>query len=205
MGLRQEKLKTIVGKTFKIKSHSKPTSNEILDSKYSESIFRMYKELNGQLDLPPTRFGQWDVSTDKFIIELDEERHFNRYRLKTLDSAIYSSWNYFSVSNYKSHCTDKEQDCLKAAHWGKNWKNPSTEKQFGQSDNEGILSKKGSSRWRQRAYYDFVKDISSKIIEVPILRISIYDIFNGTSIDKILRVGDLNLMTEIIDNKLRAV
>jgi len=205
MGLRQEKLKTIVGKSFKIESQSKPTSNEILGSKYSDIIFQMYKELNGQLDLPPTRFGQWDISTHNFIIELDEERHFNRYRLKTLDSAIYNSWKYFSVADYKSYCSNKEKDCLKAANWAKNWKNLSTEKQFGQSDNEGVLLKKGSSRWRQRAYYDFVKDISSKIIGIPILRISIYDSFKGTSIDKILRTGDLKLMTEIIVKKLRDV
>ena len=56
---------------------------------------------------------------------------------------------------------------------------------FLNSNTEKDLSGNGSSRWRQRAYYDFLKDITSKYKNIHIIRISIYE----TDQDK--TVGDL--------------
>lgn len=46
---------------------------------------------------------------------------------------------------------------------------------FGLSHSEGILIGNGSSRWKQRAFYDFVKDASTLLTQIPVIRLSIYD------------------------------
>jgi hypothetical protein len=44
----------------------------------------------------------------------------------------------------------------------------------------------GSSRWKQRAYNDLLRDISSRILDVPVLRISIFDTFDGHKVNDLL-------------------
>lgn len=53
------------------------------------------------------------------------------------------------------------------------WANNSTEKQFGKPDDNGDFSQNGSPRWKQGAYYDFLKDYLFAISGVPIIRFSI--------------------------------
>ena len=102
---------------------------------YSE-VKSMYKELGGTQEDPPLTFGPWDISTPKFIIELDEENHFNRYRYKTLNSAIYQEINGFRLDEYMRFCKLYESGCRK--HGGF-WKNNSSEKLFVKSDDNGCL------------------------------------------------------------------
>lgn len=201
MGQRQDYLKSIVVKRFGSHTHSKLTNEDVL--KYSAKISKTYFELTGQLKEVPIKFGPWDISTKDFIIELDEERHFNRYRLLTLKSDIYNSHSKFSVFDYKRYCKTYEKACLRAASWGKNWKTDSTEKMFAISDKEGHLEKCGSSRWKQRAYYDFLKDIASQIKRVPVIRISVYDTYKGFTVDTILRSTNDRLINELIDGKVK--
>ena len=51
-------------------------------------MLRTYRKLDGILDVPPLSFGKWDICLNGFIVELDEEQHFNRYRAATLESYI---------------------------------------------------------------------------------------------------------------------
>jgi len=199
MGQRQEKLKEITLKKFAEFKHDKLTSKELENSNLVKVVSDTYKKLGGQLDTLPTNYGPWDISTKDFIIELDEERHFNRYRLETLKSSYYDNQMNFSVTDYKDLCNDFESNCLSAASWSKNWKNDSTEKMFLKSNEDGNLSGNGSSRWRQRAYYDFMKDITSNIKNIPIIRVSIYDKFCGRTIDSILSSSDNKIINDFID------
>ena len=130
MGQRQEKLKEITLKKFTAFKHDKLTLKELENSNVVKFVSDTYKKLGGQLDTFPTNYGPWDISTKDFILELDEERHFNRYRLETLRSNFYDTHTSFSVVNYKNFCNDFENHCLSAASWSKNWKNDSTEKMF---------------------------------------------------------------------------
>lgn len=199
MGQRQEKLKEITLNRFPAFKHSKLTSQELENSNLIKVVSDTYKKLGGQLETLPTKYGPWDISTKDFIIELDEERHFNRYRLETLKSSYYDKQINFSVSDYKGYCKDFENNCLSAAGWSGNWKNDSTEKMFLKSNEDGNLSGNGSSRWRQRAYYDFMKDITSIIKNIPIIRVSIYDQFRGKTIDNILNGTDNKIINDFID------
>lgn len=199
MGQRQEKLKELTLRKFEAYKHNKLTLKVLENNSLISIVFDTYKKLGGQLDILPINYGPWDIATRDFIIELDEERHFNSYRLETLKSSFYDNRQYFSVSNYKAYCKDFERNCLSVASWGKNWKNDSTERMFPKSNNYGDLSGNGSSRWRQRGYYDFLKDITSFIQAIPIIRISIYDNFRGRSIDAILAGTDNKIINDLID------
>jgi hypothetical protein len=203
MGQRQDKLKEITIKRFTPYKHCKLTVQELESSNLVRYVGEVYKGLGGQLDMLPINYGLWDISTKDFIIELDEERHFNRYRLETLNSKYYKNYTIFSVFEYSDFCKDFESNCLSTASWGKNWKNDSTEKMFLKSNVNGNLSGNGSSRWRQRAYYDFMKDISSSIKGIPIYRISIYDKFHDKTIGSILSGNDDKSINDYLD-KIRA-
>jgi len=75
---------------------------------------------------------------------------------------------------------------LDTASYGRKWtgktskeekagKKSFCEKQFGQAAPARDLSGTGSPRWKQRAFYDFIKDLSPLIISVSMARISIWD------------------------------
>ena len=151
-----------------------------LDTLKREFIYRdvikIYQALGGVLTEPPIQFGRWDIVVNGFIVEFDEEQHFNRYRAKTLESLIYGMHSGFNVNCYIKYCQENEDLCLKKASWGKYWTSQSTERQFGPSDKYGLLGDLGSARWKQRAFFDYLRDIYSIIYKIPVLRISIYDL-----------------------------
>ena len=93
---------------------------------------------------------------DGVVIELDEELHFNRYRLAMLAPAWTESLPWRST--YAAMCADREGDCLAAGRWGKRWTNPSCEAHFDAPDRPGEFTSGGSPRWKQRALYDAIKD-----------------------------------------------
>jgi hypothetical protein len=68
--------------------------------------------------------------------------------------------------------------------------------QFGKASNPGDLNGNGSPRWRQRAFYDFVKDLTPLLLGISVVRISIWDNVkvNGESIliKNVLRRVDCN-------------
>ena len=70
-------------------------------------------------------------------------------------------------------------------HGGK-WSTPSSERQFGISNAPGDLSGSGSSRWKQRAFNDYRKDVLSLVINRPLVRISVYDKIGDYTVEQIL-------------------
>ena len=52
-----------------------------------------------------------------------------------------------------------------------------------------VFDGNGSSRWKQRAFYDFLKDVASLVEGKPLIRISIYETVCVKSEDRC--VGDL--------------
>jgi hypothetical protein len=137
----------------------------------------VYEQLDGELDDFPDNVGRWDLWVGAVAIELDEAQHFNRYRLKPLESSIYSKLlPRFPRSAYYSYCTWREGECLAvAARRSGFWSNPSSIKQFGRASSKGDLTPPGSPRWKQRAFYDFLKDLSPIICDTRLARISIWD------------------------------
>jgi hypothetical protein len=63
--------------------------------------------LGGRPPMPALRPGACDLAfSDGFVLELDEELHFNCYRAQSLQSARAT-----------------ELECLAAGKWGKRWTN----------------------------------------------------------------------------------
>lgn len=172
MGRKGTFLKSLCHHTYGKGDFSKPTQQLITESGRYEEVNRIYKELGGILDIPPFHVDSWDIETKDFIIELDEENHFNRYRLITLNSLMYQEYDNFRVELYKKYCVAYEKKCPKTQ---KRWSTPSADKQFGISPPNGEFSGNGPSRWKQRAFYDYLRDTYSIITGIPVIRLSIYD------------------------------
>ena len=170
----------------------------IYNSNLFTEITRTYKQLGGVLDTPSLKIGKYDVDLTYFVIELDEENHFNRYRYASLDPAIYNNNHRLDLEQYKQFCEKYENKCCK--HGGY-WSNPSSDSQFGVSGENGDLERSGSSRWKQRAFYDFVKDATSIITDIPILRISIYERYNDQTVESLIKNRNKNDLLRLIDRK----
>ena len=189
-------LKQIVLQEYGEKKHLKLTRSQfLLSSEFYSEVESMYKELGGILGEPPLTFGSWDISTPEFILELDEENHFNRYRLQTLNSSIYQMINGFRLDEYMRFCTLYEYSCRKQGGF---WKNNSSEKLFVKSDDNGCLDGAGSSRWRQRAFYDFLRDVTGLIKEIPVIRLSIYQTFKGRKVYDIIESKDKAMILDLV-------
>ena len=179
MGQRQETFEKILKTVTEIRSVDeirRPKLEDIVSSSgLHQQVLAVYRELGGCLDEVPARVEPWDTNVSGIAVELDEDLHFNRYRSITLDSPLYAELANFPLGVYQTYCADYEEQCLKAGHYGGKWTNASCEKQFGKSSPPGKLSIGGASRWKQRAFYDFIKDLAPLTIEIRMARISIWD------------------------------
>ena len=189
-------LKQVVLQEYGEKKHSKLTKSQLsLSPELYSEVKSMYKELGGTQEDPPLTFGPWDISTPEFIIELDEENHFNRYRLQTLNSNIYQSIKGFPLEAYKQFCKQYESRCRK---FGGYWKSDSSENLFMKSNDNGCLNGAGSSRWKQRAFYDFLRDITGVISGIPVIRLSIYQTFKCKKVQDIIESKDKAMILDLV-------
>lgn len=152
------------------------TEDDMRGSAYFETAQEVYRRLGGiKSDFPVNPRATWDIEFEGIAVELDEQLHFNRYRAITLSAQAYESLNCFPLNSYLSYCSRHEDACLRAGKHGKKWTNPSCERQFGASSLRGQLDGAGPARWRQRAFYDSLKDVASLIIGFPVVRLAIWD------------------------------
>ncbi|MDE6076751.1 MAG: hypothetical protein K2G29_03385 [Muribaculaceae bacterium] len=179
MGNREDFLKSICEEKYGKGQHPAPALGALLPDQLSE-INRIYKDLGGLLPDAPYKFAKYDIPVKDFIIELDEQEHFNRYRYNTLDSSIYEKCLNFDKVAYMAYCAKYEDKCRTNGKFGSS---PSADKQFGKIDSDDLEW----SRWKQRAFYDLVKDAYSIAKKLPIIRISIYDEYNGETINDLLK------------------
>ncbi len=199
---KQDCLKRICLGLYKQGNHNKPSDKVFRDSGLYRIIAEMYEILGGKQDKVPLNIGKYDIDLENFIIEFDEENHFNRYRLKTLSSPIYKDWKNFKVTDYQQYCTKYEDRCRT---YGKFWNTDSTDKQYGVSSPNGVLEGCGSSRWKQRAFYDFVKDVYSIAVNIPIIRISIYDIYHTQTILNLIQQKQEAEIRQYIRNRVNGL
>ena len=197
--LKQEILKKICTKHFSTHTHERLSLDKLKASSYYDEIVNVYHRLGGILTTIPAGVGRYDIDTPNFIIELDEENHFNRYRLSTLQSDVYNDNHNLDVELYKGYCKSYENKCRT---YGKYVSSDSTNKQFGKSVVDGDLKDVNRTRWKQRAFYDYIKDITSLVIGVPIIRISIYEVYKGKTIETLIKNHCEDLLIEYINMRL---
>ena len=194
MGARQENLINLLKVTSdKVDCEviSKPTLEDYKRSIYYNELLSIYKALNGGQPEIPFNIGKYDCIINGTIVELDEENHFNRYRAITLQATIYKKKNVLNNESYLGYCKLFETKCQARGGY---WQNDSSDRQFNNSDIAGSFQSKGSSRWKQRAFYDLLKDHIPFILDIPVKRISIYDTIEVNkipyTINNILNKGD---------------
>lgn len=165
-----------------------------LGAAYQRAVADLYAQLDGRPErLPMARPGGWDLAfEDGLIVELDEEQHFNRYRAETLESP--ETWNLPWSSPYRAYSSRFEDACLKGATGLKFWTSPSSEAFFGPSSAPGDLRPPGSARWKQRAFYDAMKDLADGRV---LARVSVHDEVNGVRLERILRGTDLRYADDV--------
>ena len=192
MPKREEILRCFIQREFNVDVHhslKKPTQEEFYTSEFDKDLQSLFKNLGGLLEKYPTGFRGFDIRLKNKIIELDEEQHFNRYRLATLDFSIYTEFQENYIKGYKQYCIEKEGECLKKTNKIKYWTTESSEKQFGKSDEFKKFINNVSARWKQRAFYDVLRDVTPSIKGYKVIKISIYDTVN--ILDKELIVADI--------------
>ncbi|MBI4322365.1 MAG: hypothetical protein HY675_28060 [Chloroflexi bacterium] len=79
------------------------------------------------------------------------------------------------MGEYLSFCRSFEGECLSKASNRGYWANPSTIAQFGPAGALRDLNPPGSPRWKQRAFYDFLKDLAPVLMGTSVARIAIWD------------------------------
>ena len=197
MGKRQEVFRKILATEADVRCVTeirKPSLDDILRSGFYQEILRVYHKLGGCLETVPIGLGAWDLNVCGVAVELDENLHFNRYRGITLDSNLYSELEAFPLENYRKFCEIYENDCLKVGSYGGKWTNPSCERQFGTPSSSRTLFNGGAPRWKQRAFYDYIKDISPLVVGTKVARVSIWD--------EIVVDGNLVVVSKLLDSKI---
>ncbi len=152
-----------------------PKAGNVAGSDLKPEIERVYQSLGGILPSIPLNLRHWDIEFDGVAVELDEYLHFNRYRSVTLKSVGLARLPRFPLDAYQRYCLEHEDMCLKNGSYGGKWSNGSCEDQFGKGSRPGDLTGNGSPRWKQRAFYDFVKDLSPLLIGVRVVRVALWD------------------------------
>jgi hypothetical protein len=144
----------------------------------------MYRQLGGVGAEPRLAPGKWDLSFQDLVVELDEELHFNRYRLATFSRGWSDAlpWS----GDYREFCSAHEISCVSAGSWGKRWTTASTERQFGPAGAPKDLTGPGAPRWKQRALYDSMKDELAASGGVQLARLSVHDTVGGVTLDSVL-------------------
>jgi hypothetical protein len=154
-------------------------------------IHDVYRSLGGIQDSPKIRLGNWDIEFDGVAVELDEQLHFNKYRALTLQTDSYGQLSRFPLSAYRTFCDEHQRDCMRAGSHGKRWTSSGSEAQFGSAGPLGQLNGRGAPRWKQRAFYDFIKDTIPLVTNVRVARLSIWEPLG--------EVGATRTVGEIID------
>jgi hypothetical protein len=152
-----------------------PSASDVASSEHADAVETVYRQLGGVLPRVPVNLRPWDMEFSGLAIELDEYLHFNRYRGATLASPAYHALPAFPLEEYRAFCPRHEERCLRAGGYGGKWSNTSCETQFGHASKPKDLSGYGAPRWKQRAFYDFVKDLSPVMIDVTVVRVAVWD------------------------------
>jgi hypothetical protein len=213
MGTQQRVLEAVLlGAGWRTRTVPRPSAESLHAIGLSAEVTAIYQRLGGGGAAARVAPGGWDISTDPFVVELDEERHFNRFRRATLDSAVYDSNPIFDTDDYRRFCDDHEADCLRTAKHGGYWATPVSDREFGGSGPLGVIDGLGPSRWRQRAFYDFVKDAWSFATRLSLLRLAVWEMVDdevqltlGTLLSRLARKEEPQLARAVHDHVERRV
>lgn len=140
-----------------------------------EQLEQVYESLGGVGERPCVEIDGYQMTFGRFVVELDDQLHFNRYRLVTLRNDIYPNMHGVDLNKYRMYCRKHENECLKSGTAPGVWTSTTAEKHFGEAEEPGDLGLNGASGWKMIAYREFVKDLFASRNQIKLLRLSIWD------------------------------
>ncbi len=175
--IRQQNLyKVLTGKYIPADTMSERFSTyELKNTSGIKQLKEAYQELNGTKDIIDIRFNEKLMEFGRFSVILDNQLHFNKYRIITLRSLFYETTHSFSLTKYRNYCRKYEHECLKSGVSYPYWTNPDAEYHFGQSQVNGDLGLNGSSGWKFTALKDMALDLIARQRKIRLLRLSVWD------------------------------
>ncbi len=197
MGAQQDRL-VITLRELGFSEADKPPRPKLaaMSPKAQSQVMDLYRALGGIQPDPRLTAGPWDSAyAGNLVVELDESAHFNRYRAATLEPewAQQLPWK----AAYTAYAAESEDTCRKGRGYGGYWTNDSAERQFGPPGPNGQLDGAGSPRWKQRALYDAMRDITALHGGVRLVRLSVYDGLGGVPLGHALN-GKVPLDTNVL-------
>lgn len=168
-------------------------NSKFLDSKGKLWLKEIFGELGGVGSFPLLEKLKFDFKIGRHLILWDDELHFNRYRLSTLKSEMYSEWTFPFSESHKRLSRTFEKECLKAGLQQRIWVGPPVAKTvFGQAEETGDFSGNGSSGWKLLAYNDAQYDLQTRLHGYKLIRLSPYE--------TIMTGGSLKLLDQLLIN-----
>ena len=207
MGAQQEILEaSLLNAGWRPRAVPRPTAGSLAEAGLAAEVDDVYRRLGGTGTNARIVPGGWDFPAEPCVVELDEQRHFNRYRSATLDSVVYDATKVLDRDEYRRFCDTHEDDCLRRARHGGYWATPVSDREFGSSGPLGVLDGAGPSRWRQRAFYDFVKDAWALATNVPMIRLAVWEVLDdegssvtlGRALTRLAKTADPRMLAAVL-------
>lgn len=160
---------------------------KFLDSKGKVWIKEIFDELGGKGSFPLLEKLKFDFKIGRHLIIWDEELHFNRYRLATFRSEMYSEWTFPFSESHKRLCRTFEKECLKAGMQQRIWNGaPMAKTVFGEASDSGDFSGNGAIGWKLLAYNDAQYDLQTRLHGYKLVRLSPYEtLMTGGSLKRL--------------------
>jgi hypothetical protein len=157
---------------------------KFLDDKGKSWLKEIFEDLGGKGTAPLLEKFRFDFKIGRHLILWDDELHFNRYRLVTFRSGMYSEWTFPFAEAHKRLCRTFEKECLKVGLQQRIWNGPPIAKTcFGPAEESGDFSGNGASGWKMLAYNDGQYDLQTRIHGYKLIRLSPYEtIMTGGSL-----------------------
>lgn len=160
---------------------------KFLDSKGKSWMKEIFEDLGGYGSFPMLEKLKFDFKIGRHLIIWDEELHFNRYRLATFRSEMYSEWTFPFSESHKRLCRTFEKECLKAGMQQRIWNGPPVAKNvFGEASESGDFSGNGATGWKLLGYNDAQYDLQTRLHGYKLIRLSPYEtLMTGGSLKRL--------------------
>lgn len=164
-----------------------------LDQKGQNWLADIYESLGGFGQAPLLEKLKLDFKINRNLFVYDDESHFNRYRLITFRSDLYSEFNFPFVETQKRLCRTYEKECLKVGMQQRIWNGtPMAKHCFGEGSEPGDFSGNGAVGWKLAAYNDAQYDLQT--------RIHGYKLFRITPFETLMIGGSLKRLDQLLIN-----
>ena len=167
--------------------------SKYLDQKGQNWLSEIFSDLEGDGKLPLLEKLKFDFKIGRNLFLYDEEIHFNRYRLITFRSDLYSELSFPFFDTQKRLCRAYEKECLKVGMQQRCWNGPPVAKHcFGEASEPGDFSGNGAIGWKLTAYNDAQFDLQT--------RIHGYKLFRITPFETLMTGGSLKRLDQLLVN-----